>query len=206
MTSSSPTEKVLDDCAEPRRAQRKRAFAVAKLHVDAGVFRDERRSAIGPAWKLDHDSQTLSAVDLLGCVVRDGPVLPPDTLYPGPLCVPDREPEPKVAIALQEIDELDRPLSREALDAADAAHSSREDAWVQQTARRESGFGDVLSRNAWRRWYRGMSRLDRRPQLNSGLTVSATLGAFRHGSRNGDRRLAATLVVSCGRCRCLGVK
>src|SRR5207249_10994353 len=36
MTSSSPTEKVLDDCSVPRRAQRKRALAVAKLHVDAG--------------------------------------------------------------------------------------------------------------------------------------------------------------------------
>src|SRR5438034_918579 len=178
MTPSSPTEKILDDGAEPRRAQRKCAFAVAKLHVDAGVFRDERRSVIGPAWKLDHDSQTLSVVDLLGCVVRDGPVLPPDTLYPGPLCVPDREPEPEVAIALQEIDELDRPLSRETLDAADATHSSCQDAWVQQAARRASGFAEVLRRNAWRGRCRVTSRLDRRLRLNSGPTVTTTVGGF----------------------------
>src|SRR6266568_8113665 len=98
MTSSSPTEKNLDDGAKPRRAQGELALAVAQLDVDAGALRDERGPGVGPTWELHHDSQTLSVVHLLDCVCRDGAVLPPDALDAGPPCVPDREPQPEVAV------------------------------------------------------------------------------------------------------------
>jgi AraC-like DNA-binding protein len=59
MTSSSPTEKILDDCSEPRCAEGELALAVAELDVDAGALRDERDPGIGPAWELHHYGETL---------------------------------------------------------------------------------------------------------------------------------------------------
>ena len=81
---------------------------------------------------------------------RDGAVFPPDPMHAHALCVTDREAEPHVPAALQNVDKLHGALAWEALHAADAAHAGRENPWIEQAVR-DSGLGE----RSWSRGLRG---------------------------------------------------